>query len=84
VFHLKVIIKDKFYEFQNSKTENIFDQQKNYLTDLIKNNSGDENLEELLTSLFSLYNLSEALIHKLIDENGKENVINALNAKSIE
>ena len=84
MFHLKVIIKDKFYEFQNSKTENIFDQQKNYLTDLIKNNSGDENLEELLTSLFSLYNLSEALIHKLIDENGKENVINALNAKSIE
>ncbi len=84
MFHLKVIIKDKFYEFQNSKTENFFDQQKDYLTNLIKNNQGDENLEELLTSLFSLYNLSEALIHKLIDENGKDNVIDALNAKSVE
>ncbi len=61
-----------------------FDQQKDYLTNLIKNNQGDENLEELLTSLFSLYNLSEALIHKLIDENGKDNVIDALNAKSVE
>lgn len=81
---MKVIIKDKFYEFQNSNTEMLFDQQKNYLTDLIRSNSGEENLEELLTALFSLYNLSEALIHKLVDENGKDAVINALNAKSIE
>lgn len=81
---MKVIIKDKFYEFQNSKTEIIFDQQKDYLTDLIKNQSGEENLEELLTSLFSLYNLSEALIHKLVEENGKDAVLNVLNAKAVE
>lgn len=84
VFLLKVIIKDKFYEFQNPKTEKIFDHQKDYLTDLIRNNQGEENLEELLTSLFSLYNLSEALIHKLVDENGKEDVINILNANEVE
>tara|TARA_Y100000588_G_C14076828_1_gene848293 strand:+ start:396 stop:641 length:246 start_codon:yes stop_codon:yes gene_type:complete len=81
---VKVIIKDKFYEFQNSNTEDIFDQQKSYLTDLIKDQSGPENLEELLTSLFSLYNLSEALIHKLVEENGKEEVLNILNAKPVE
>ena len=81
---MKVIIKDKFYEFQNLNTENIFDQQKTYLTDLIKDHSGRENLEELLTSLFSLYNLSEALIHKLVEENGKEEVIDILNAKPVE
>lgn len=81
---MKVIIKDKFYEFQNEKTEDIFEKQKTYLTDLIKDSSSGDNLEELLTSLFSLYNLSEALIHKLVDENGKDGVIEALNAKPIE
>jgi len=81
---VKVIIKDKFYEFQNENTEAIFDQQKNYLTELIRNHSGEENLEELLTSLFSLYNLSEALIHKLVEENGKSRVLDILKAQAVE
>lgn len=81
---MKVIIKDKFYEFQNENTEAIFDQQKNYLTELIRNHSGEENLEELLTSLFSLYNLSEALIHKLVEENGKSRVLDILKAQAVE
>ncbi len=83
VFILKVIIKDNFYEFQNEKTDALFNVQKDYLSTLIRDHSGEENLENLLTSLFSLYNLSEALIHKVIDENGKEAIIDILNAKAL-
>jgi len=81
---LKVIIKDKFYEFQNENTENIFDKQKDYLSEIIKKHSENGNLEELLTSLFSLYNLSETLIHKLVEENGREMVVDVLQAKVVD
>jgi hypothetical protein len=83
VFDLKVIIKDEFYEFQNENTDAFFNEQKAYLSNLIQNQQGEENLEALLTSLFSLYNLTEALIHKVVDENGKEAVVKVLNAQEL-
>jgi len=81
---MKVIIRDKFYEFQNENTELIFEKQKDYLTGLIRNHSENNNLEELLTALFSMYNLSEALIHKLVEENGESEVVKILQAKSVD
>ncbi len=84
MYILKVIIKDKFYEFQNENTELIFDKQKDYLSEIIKKHSESGDLEELLTSLFSLYNLSEALIHKVVEENGKSNIVDILNAKAVD
>lgn len=83
MFDLKVIIKDEFYEFQNENTDAFFNEQKAYLSNLIQNQQGEENLEALLTSLFSLYNLTEALIHKVVDENGKEAVVKVLNAQEL-
>lgn len=80
---MKVIIKDEFYEFQNENTDAFFNEQKAYLSNLIQNQQGEENLEALLTSLFSLYNLTEALIHKVVDENGKEAVVKVLNAQEL-
>lgn len=78
---MKVIIKDKFYEFQNQNTEDIFSGQKNYLTNLIKEHEG--NSEELLTALFSLYNLSEALLDKVIEDIGENETISVLKAKAL-
>ncbi len=80
---MKVIIKDEFYEFQNENTDAFFNEQKAYLSNLIQSQSGEENLEALLTALFSLYNLTEALIHKVVDENGKDAVVKVLNAKEL-
>lgn len=83
MYSLKVIIKDKFYEFQNERTEEIFAAQRDYLTSLIKEHSDSQDLETLMTALFSLYNLSEALIHKVVEENGADKVIGCLSAKAV-
>ncbi len=80
---MKVIIKDKFYEFQNEKTDIYFEEQKQYLTNLIQKYESEDNQEALYTALFSLYNLSEALISKIVDEKGENKVISDLNAKQI-
>ncbi len=80
---MKVIIKNKFYEFQNKDTDKYFDEQKSYLSNLIKKYDEDGNDEALYTALFSLYNLSEALIAKIVDEKGLDKVVSTLQAKAI-
>ncbi len=80
---MKVIIKDKFYEFQNENTDKYFEQQKEYLSNLIQKYESEQNQEALYTALFSLYNLSEALISKIVDEKGVDKVIGDLHAKQI-
>ncbi len=80
---MKVIIKDKFYEFQNANTDMYFNEQKEYLSSLIQKYETEDNQEALYTSLFSLYNLSEALISKIVEEKGVQKVISDLNAKQV-
>lgn len=80
---VKVIIKDAFYEFQNEKTDTVFDKQKQHLSALIKEYEDESELEQLLTALFSLYNLSEALLNKIVEEQGLEKIVKILNAKTV-
>ncbi len=80
---MKVIIKDKFYDFQNTHTNKYFEEQKLYLLDLIEKHDNEQNKEALYTSLFSLYNLTEALIYKIVDEEGVDSIINVLNARVV-
>lgn len=82
-FSMRVIIKDEFYEFQNERTESLFVEQKKYLTDLIQKFEAKEDMEGLLTTLFSLNNLSEALIDEMVTQNGLDNTITKLNAFSV-
>lgn len=77
---MRVIIKDEFYEFQNTRTEQLFNDQKEYLTNLIQSFESNEDAEGLLTTLFSLNNLSEALIDGVISQKGLDNSIELLNA----
>lgn len=81
---MRVIIKDEFYEFQNDRTEELFAEQKKYLTTLINSFESKDDAEGLLTTLFSLNNLSEALIDGVISQKGLETAINLLNAKVVE
>lgn len=81
---MRVIIEDKFYEFQNPKTEDFFKEQKAYLAQIIKECEHNDDYERLLTTLLSLYNLSEALLHEIVEKNGLEKTIEALNAKSVD
>lgn len=80
---MKVIIKDKFYEFQNENTDEIFNNQKQYLADLILKYNGDGKQQELLTNLLSLYNLTESLIDEFVNNFGLENTLKTLNAKEV-
>lgn len=81
---MRVIIKDQFYEFQNSDTEKIFSQQKEYLATLVERHDASQDVGALLTHLLSLYNLTEALIDGIVTSQGLEQTIVALNAKSID
>jgi len=80
---MKVIIKDKFYDIQTSRTDDIFDSQKNYLMDIIKNCEEKGDVEELMTSLLTLNNLSEALIHQVVEKYGESKTLKALNAVEV-
>lgn len=80
---MKVIIKDRFYDIQTSRTDDIFDSQKNYLMDMIKNCEEKGDVEKLMTSLLTLNNLSEALIHQVVDKYGEDKTLEALNAVEI-
>ncbi len=80
---MKVIIKDKFYDIQTSRTNDIFNSQKDYLMDMIKGCEEDGDVEKLITSLLTLNNLSEALIHQVVDKYGEDKTLEVLNARKI-
>lgn len=81
---MRVIIKDRFYEFQNPDTEEIFSKQKAYLASVVEKHGGQENLGELLTHLLSLQNLTEVLIDGIVSNHGLEKSVDVLNAKAVE
>ncbi len=80
---MKVIIHDAFYEFQNKRTDEIFERQKNYLTQLIADCEAAGDDEALLTHLYSLSNLTEMLIDRYVEHSGLEATVKALKAKPI-
>lgn len=80
---MKVIIKDKFYDIQTARTNEIFNSQKDYLMDMIKGCEEDGDVEKLITSLLTLNNLSEALIHQVVDKYGEDKTLEVLNARKI-
>lgn len=80
---MKVIIKDRFYEIQNTRTEEIFSDQKKYLMDMISECEEAGDTEKLLTSLLTLNNLSEALIHQVVEKYGFDKTIDVLQAKEV-
>jgi len=80
---MRVIIKDEFYEFQNQRTETLFDDQKKYLTDIIQGFETRGDMEGLLTTLYSLNNLSEALLDEFVTQSGLEETVETLKAKPV-
>ncbi len=80
---MRVIIQEQFFEFQNERTEEIFNQQKKYLADVVKHSQDNGDDEYLLTALLSLNNLTEALISQSVEERGLENTVRLLNAKRL-
>ncbi len=80
---MKVIIHDAFYEFQNERTDEIFEHQKNYLTELIAGCEAAGDDEALLTHLYSLSNLTEMLIDRYVEHRGLDQTVRALRAKPI-
>ncbi len=80
---MRVIIQEQFFEFQNERTEDIFNEQKHYLAKVVKQSqeSGDD--EYLLTALLSLNNLTEALISQAVEERGLEETVKLLKAKML-
>lgn len=80
---MRVIIQEQFFEFQNERTEDIFNEQKHYLAKVVKQSqeSGDD--EYLLTALLSLNNLTEALISQAVEERGLEETVKLLKAKTL-
>ena len=80
---MRVIIKDKFYEFQNDRTEELFAQQKKYLTEIVAKGEEAGDVEGLMTNLLSLYNLTEALIYRVVDNKGVDTVVKELKATEV-
>lgn len=80
---MRVIVKNNFYEFQNNRTDDIFEEQKLYLSKIIEKYEAEGDYEKLLTVFFSLYNLSEGLIDEFVQEKGLNETLNILKAKSV-
>lgn len=80
---MRVIIQEQFFEFQNERTENIFNEQKHYLAEIVKRSQEKGDDEYLLTALLSLNNLTEALISQAVEERGLEDTVNLLKARAL-
>ncbi|MDO9592532.1 MAG: hypothetical protein Q7I98_04970 [Erysipelotrichaceae bacterium] len=80
---MRVIIDDRFFDFQNSRTEKIFSDQKDYLKRMIADCENREDMEELITTLLSLSNLTEGLINEMVDNVGVDEVVGYLNAVEV-
>ena len=80
---MRVIIQEQFFEFQNERTEAIFDAQKHYLAQVVKQSQETGDDEYLLTALLSLSNLTEALISQAVEERGLQETVKLLNAKAL-
>lgn len=80
---MRVIIQERFYEFQNQRTEAIFNEQKHYLAQLVQSTQQDGDDEYLLTALLSLNNLTEALIAQAVEERGLQDTVALLNARPL-
>lgn len=80
---MRVIIDDRFFEFQNERTEAIFTEQKAYLKDMIERYQSAGDMEALVTTLLSLSNLTEGLINEMVGEVGADQVASYLKAKEV-
>lgn len=80
---MRVIIQERFFEFQNERTDSIFNEQKNYLAQVVKQSQETEDDEYLLTALMSLNNLTEALISQAVEERGLEATVKLLKAHAL-
>lgn len=80
---MRVIIQEQFFEFQNERTDSIFNEQKNYLAQVVKQSQETEDDEYLLTALMSLNNLTEALISQAVEERGLEATVKLLKAHAL-
>jgi len=80
---MRVIIDDRFFEFQNERTETIFAEQKAYLKDMIERCQNEGDMEVLVTTLLSLSNLTEGLINEMVGEVGADQVAGYLKAKEV-
>lgn len=80
---MRVIIDDRFFEFQNERTEAIFTEQKAYLKDMIERYQSVGDMEALVTTLLSLSNLTEGLINEMVGEVGADQVASYLKAKEV-
>ncbi len=80
---MRVIIQEQFFEFQNERTETIFNEQKHYLAQVVKHSQETGDDEYLLTALLSLNNLTEALISQTVEERGLEETVKLLNARNL-
>jgi hypothetical protein len=80
---MRVIIDDRFFDFQNERTETIFTEQKAYLKDMIERYQKAGDMEALVTTLLSLSNLTEGLINEMVAEVGADGVAGYLNAKEV-
>lgn len=80
---MKITIDGVTYEFDNSNTDAIYNKQKEYVTKLINESQEKEKLEELLTSLLALQNITEVLLEGILLSESQQEILNALNAKEI-
>lgn len=80
---MRVIIQEQFFEFQNERTEDIFNEQKHYLAQVVKSSQEEADDEYLLTALLSLNNLTEALISQAVEERGLEETVKLLKARPL-
>lgn len=80
---MRVIIDDRFFEFQNERTETIFAEQKTYLKEMIERYQNIGDMEALVTTLLSLSNLTEGLINEMVGEVGADQVASYLKAKEV-
>lgn len=80
---MRVIIDDRFFDFQNARTETIFSEQKTYLKKMIETCENQGDMEKLVTTLLSLSNLTEGLINEMVDNVGADQVAQYLNAEEV-
>ena len=81
---MKITINDTKYELNNDKLDRIFNEQKKYITDLMKEAKKTEDFETALLTLFSLTSISEEFFYILLNLLKEDKIVEIVQATEIE
>ena len=82
--NMKLSINENKYEFNSNKFDTIFQEQKEYVINLIREGQKSDELEKYIMQIISLMSISNDMFGIAVDNLGEDKIIEIIKAERIE